>query len=707
VWLVERMSLAIRGVAGAELDVGRARVTIRWDASLTPLSQVARTLDALGYTPHPCRGLGVEALRRAEDRAMLVRIGIAGALAGNIMLLAVALYSGWFSGMEPVYEHYFRWVSLALVAPSVLIPGQVFFRGAWSALRSRTPHMDLPIALALGAGFVRGAVNTVTNHGPIYFDGVALLIFLLLVGRFLQQRAHRAATDSAELLHALSPATARRVEGDELTEVPTEALLPGMVIEVRPGETVAADGRVLEGRSSMDLSLLTGETRATQVEEGSKVFAGTLNRSATLRVCVEQAGEDSRVGGILRQVENASRSKAPVVQMADRLASGFVLVVLALAAGTYLLWLHGKPGAALDNAIALLIVTCPCALALATPLAITVGIGRAAKAGILVKGGSVLDFLGRPGTLFLDKTGTVTEGKVTLVNWVGPEWVKPLVLALEAHSAHPIAAGFMRAWGAPTEPDATAQGVVHTAGGGIEGMVNGRRVVVGSPDFVAERLGDAGRALPAKAESNVETARTPVQVAVDGLRMARAGFGDRVRPEARGALDRLRSRGWRIRLLSGDHPEVVAQVGRELGFAFDECQGGASPEDKLRVIEAAEREGRVVMVGDGVNDAEAIARASAGVGVHGGAEACIAAADVYLARPGVDSLELLLGGAARTRALIRRNIAFSLVYNLAGTALAVGGVINPFIAALLMPASSLTVILSSWLTRSFEERSGA
>jgi len=554
--------------------------------------------------------------------------------------------------------------------------------------------MDVPIALALGAGFVRGAVNTLTTaHGPIYFDGVTLLIFLLLVGRFLQQRAHRAATDSAELLHSLSPATARVVEPDRTVEVPAEALLPGMTLEVRPGETVAADGVVARGRSDLDLSLLTGESRPVRVAEGEPVFAGTVNRSSTLEVRVEQTGEASRVGRILREVEDAARRRAPVVQTADRLAGIFVGVVLALAALTFVLWLRWKPAAAADNAIALLIVTCPCALALATPLAITVGIGRAARAGILVKGGAALEILGRPGRLVLDKTGTVTEGSTALVAWDGPEWVRPQVLALEAHSAHPIAAGFAAAWKG-VEPSEAAE-VAHVAGGGIRGTVGGRQVTVGSPAFVtgSGSVGGGG-----------DGALTPVWVAVDGEVVARAGFGDRVRPEARAALEALRSRGWSVRLLSGDHPGVVRAVGGQLGFAPGDCTGGATPEAKLRIIEEAEAHGPVVMVGDGVNDAAAIARASVGVGAHGGAEACMAAADVYLARPGVDALVVLTRGAAQVLAVIRRNIAFSLAYNGVGTALAMAGVITPWMAAILMPVSSLTVILSSWLTRSFAGR---
>ena len=694
VWLVERVPLVVPGVARAELNVRRSLARVVWDDAAVPLSRVARTLDSLGYHPHPFRGLEVEAMRRREDRAMLARIGVAGAIAANVMLAALALYSGQLGGMEGPYERFFRWVSLLLTTPALLWPGRVFFAGAWASLRTKTLHMDLPIALALAVGWMRGAMNTVTDSGPVYFDGLATLTFALLAGRFLQQRGQRAAADSAELLYSLSPSTARIVEGDATRELPAQALLPGMTLDVRAGETFAADGTVASGRSTVDVALLTGESRPVSVHEGDRVYAGTMNVSSAVRVRVDAAGEQSRLAKILQQVEDSVRRRAPVVQFANRLAGWFVAVVLVIAAATTLFWYPRNPSAAIDNAIALLVVTCPCALALATPLAVTMAIGRAARNGILIKGGDAIERLATPGTLLLDKTGTITESRVALASWSGAEWVKPLVLALEQESSHPIAAGFRRAFEGdmravpPTE-------TTHVVGGGIEGIVGGRRVVVGSPSFVA------ARALPNGSIGTPAAHLTPVLVAVDGAVVASAGFGDPIRADARASIDTLRSRGWTVGILSGDAPAVVASVGESLGLAADACIGGAVPEEKLRVVEEARRRGTVVMVGDGVNDAAAIAAASVGVGVHGGAEACLTTADVYLAKPGLASLVTLTEGASRTIGVIRRNIAFSIGYNLIGATLAVTGTINPLIAAILMPASSLTVVLASWLSATY------
>jgi Cu2+-exporting ATPase len=694
VWLVERLPRALPGLVRVETDMARGRVTLIWDPEAARLSQVAHFLDTLGYRPHPFRGARADAVRHAEERAMLARIGVSGAIAGNVMMLAIAIYSGWFGHMDHADERFFRWLSLLLTVPAVLFPGRVFFRGAWAALRTRTLHMDVPIALALGIGLVRGAVNTVADRGPVYFDGVAMLIFLLLVGRFLQQRAQRSAADAAEFLHALSPARARVIEDGRERVVPAQSLFPGMTLRVRPGDTLAADGIVTGGCSELDLSLLTGESRPALVREGEPVWAGTVNRSAPLTVRVTGAGEASRLGLILAEVERAGRRRAPVVATADRLAGVFVGAVLVLAAATWAFWAVRAPDRALDHAIALLIVTCPCALALATPLAISVAIGRAAKEAVLIKGGDALEALARGGTLFLDKTGTVTEGRTSLERWDGPAWVQPLVLALERHASHPVAEGFRAAWSEVETPEADEVRV--TPGGGIAGRVAGHRVTVGSPAYVCAAL-DAPPREPAG-----DGALTPVWVAVDGRLEARAAFGDPVRADARATIDALRARGWRLALLSGDHPDVVARVGADLGFAPAEIEGGASPERKREVVETAAASGTVVMVGDGVNDAAAIARATVGIGVRGGAEACLATADVFLARPGLAALERLVAGSTRTLRVIRMNIAFSLVYNVAGAALAMSGRIDPLLAAILMPLSSLTVVLASWRGRTFD-----
>ncbi len=706
VWLVERVPLIVSGVVRAELDIRRSRAVVEWDASAVSLSAIAATLASLGYPPHPFRGVARDAIRTREDRTMLMRIGIAGAIAINVMLAALALYSGELNGMDGSLTRFFRWISFGLIIPAFVWPGRVFFTGAWASLRTRSLHMDLPIAIALAVGLLRGAVNTITDSGPIYFDGLALLIFALLVGRFLQRRGQRMAADAAELLHAIAPVSARVVDAQGIHDIPADALLPGMVLDVRAGESFAADGVVIEGSSTVNAALLTGESRPVSVGTSEHVFAGTHNIEGPLRVLVEQAGETSRIAKLMQQVAESARRRAPVVQMANRMAGIFVAVVLAAAAVTWMVKWRMHSAHALDDAIALLIVTCPCALALATPLAMTVAVGRAAGRGILIKGGDALELLSTPATLVLDKTGTVTEGTTALVSWIGDERVKSMVLALEAGSSHPLADGFRRAFAdhADRASRHVLQDVKHVAGGGLEATVDGAVVRIGSPRFVSRAVdGSTVSMVPGlrDAMSSMDRTRTPVYVSVDGQIVAAASLGDRVRDDAATSLATLRAAGWKTILLSGDAQEVVDAVGASLGFAAGDAIGAASPEDKLAFVERAKLRGRVVMVGDGVNDAAAIAAAHVGIGVHGGAEACLSTADVYLTRPGLDGLVELTSGAQNTMRVIRRNIGFSIGYNVIGASLAILGVLNPLIAAVLMPTSSLTVVLGSWYGRSF------
>ncbi len=462
---------------------------------------------------------------------------------------------------------------------------------------------------------------------------------------------------------------------------------------------------MLEGTTSIDASLLTGESRPVGAGPGDAVYAGTVVRGGRVLVAVEHAGEETRVGRLAREVEAGAARRAPIVRAADRLAGVFVAVVLVLAAVTWLVWSRLDPGVALDHAIALLIVTCPCALALATPLAVTVAIGRAARAGILIKGGDALERLAKPGTIVLDKTGTLTEGALALVAWSGDERVAADVVALEREARHPVAEAFVAALGgAPAAvPVAPASDVTIVPGGGVTGVVAGRRVVVGAPAFVqAQCGGPAADAVPPGAEEAAAHARTPVWVAVDGRLVAAAGFADRVRADAAPTLAALRARGFTPRILSGDAGDVVAAVGDALGVGPGERLAAASPEDKCAEIERLEAAGPVVMVGDGVNDAAAMARATVGVAVRGGAEASLAAADVFLARPGLAGLVPLVDGSARTLGLIRRAIAVSIAYNLVGAGLTLAGRIDPLMAAILMPASSLTVVLLAWRGRTFD-----
>jgi Cu2+-exporting ATPase len=700
VWLVERVSLIIDGAVETVLDVGRSVVRVVWDPEATTLSSIARTLDSFGYPSHPRPGAGSAELGRRADRALLGRMAVAGAVAANVMLMAAALYSGMFHGIEPQYVRLFAWGSFIVTLPAVFWSATVFYKGAWGAIRTRTPHMDLPISLGIIAGFLWGAYATFSSSGEIYFDSVTALIFLLLVGRWVQRRQQHAARDAAELLYSLAPSSARVVEGEQVREVPIQAVPLAAIVEVRAGEHFPVDGIVTSGDSTLDASLLTGESRPERITRGSAVHAGCVNLGSQVRIRVEQTGESTRVGRLMKRVEEAARRRAPVVLLADRISGYFVGVVLVLALVTLGMWWFLDPAHAVEHVVALLVVTCPCALGLATPLAVSWALGRAARAGILIKGGDVLERLAEPGLVVFDKTGTLTEGRLAMQAWEGDESLKPLVRAAEAHSAHPVAAAFLRALG--DEPEAEVSALSQTLGGGLSAQVSGRSLLIGSQAFIASHGLDVPAWMAESLARHTEAARSPVLIASDGQVAALAAFGDPLRPDAVSSLRALRKLGYRVAVLSGDHPDVVRAVVRELGEPLVEAHGGVSPEAKLAWIERAQQHGPVIMVGDGVNDAAALSAAGVGIAVHGGAEASLAAADVFTTRAGVAPGGDLVLGAHRTLRVIHRNLIFSFLYNLVGVALAMAGLIGPLLAAVLMPLSSITVVTSSFRSRTFD-----
>ncbi|MBI1190512.1 MAG: heavy metal translocating P-type ATPase [Tepidisphaera sp.] len=721
VWLVERLPRLLDGVVSARVDLGRSLVVITWDDARTRLSEVARELEAIGYPPSPARDAKARAGRRVEDRRQLVRLAVAGACAGNVMLFSIALYAGAFSAMEQEYRVFFRWASLVLTVVSLAWPGRVFFASAWYAIRTRSAHFDVPIALALAAGAGWAAWTTVlatlgleTTLRGSYFDSVAVLVFALLVGRFLQARQQRQAADSVELLFSLTPGAARRVRGadeeaeERVEEVPVENLVVGDVVEVRPGECFPADGEVEKGQSAVDAAVLTGESRAVEVGVGANVAAGTTNVTSVVRVRVSAAGEATRIAKLMRLVEEGARRRAPIVEFADKVAAYFAGGMLVLAGLTLGVWLFVEPSRALDHAVALLVVTCPCALGLATPLTMTIAMGRAAKRRMLIKGGEAIQRLAGPkqgqagrnrGTIFLDKTGTITQGGLSLAAWEGAAWAKPLVAALERQSNHPVGVALARDCGPAAAGVVTD--VTMRVGGGLSGVIDGRRVVVGSRGFVMEAAGGAAGAMAGAFDAMTRRGLTPVGVVVDGALVAVAGLGDVVREDAAAAVARLKAMGYRVAVLSGDEARVVEAVAAKVGIGASEALGGRSPEQKLAAVEAAKREGLVVMVGDGVNDAAALAAADVGVAVHGGVEASLAAADVYLGRAGLMPLVELVEASGRTMGTIRRNLVISVFYNGVAGALAMLGLVSPLVAALVMPVSSLTAVGVSMRSRTF------
>jgi P-type Cu2+ transporter len=750
VWLVEKLPAVLRGVDEVRLNVGSGVAEITWRPGHTRLSAIARALDRLGYTPHIHRASRVQELRRAEDRASLARLGVAAACAMNLMFLHGALYAGEASGMATPFESLFRWFSLVVAVPVLVYSARPFFQTALAGLRARVVHIDLPIAMALAAAFAASAWNTVRGSGPLWFDSLAMLVAALLGARQLQRGAQRAALERADSLRgAAFLEFARRLDGDgpdaPLVEVPLAALVAGDRVEVRSGEIVPVDGLVISGRSSLDNAVLTGESAPVSVGEGDRVNAGATNLGARLLVRVEAAGEKTRVGALLAIVQEALSKKPALLRTTDLLARRFVQGLMILAVATGVAWYHRGAAVALERVVALLVVACPCAVGLSIPLAMSVALMRAARSGIFVKNPDALERLRTIHTVLLDKTGTLTEGRATVVRWQGEDVALQFARALEAESAHAVARAFQRSFErrftreehqnlrheippegmTPMRLVRTVEHVVEVPGQGIAGRLDGHDVRVGNRAHV-----EAGGAwvpgdFTAAADALIADGMSPVYVALDGQVRGVAGIGDRLRPDAVETVAALRARGIRVRILSGDHPDLVARVARQLGLPNEDALGGLSPEAKRDVVarlvagsrgpsdlsgkggpegpppHQVSARGSVVMVGDGVNDAAALALADVGIAVHGGTGATIVASDVVLTREGVAPLVEILDGARRLRGVIRRNLGFSLLYNAGAATLAIAGFVGPLVAAVLMPCSSLVVVLSSALTTTF------
>ncbi len=710
-WLLEKLPTLLTGVSHARLNYADARLTVRYEPSEVSLGDIARKLDSLGYLPHVATSndmLDVGRDRTRAERALLVRMGVAGAAFGNVMLASVALYSGDAYGMSDETVQLFRWLSWSIAVPCTLWSAWPFFRGALTAIRTRTAHMDLPISLGILAALVTGTVATFRAEGEIYFDSVTMLVLLLLVGRWLQMKQQRVAARATDLLRALAPSKARLWQDGRVREIATLDVPVGALVELLPGQSVGVDAHVVEGESRVDQSLLSGESRPVFVGPGDEVLAGTVNLNARLLVRTSVPGTKTRLAHIVEELNAAAQYKSDVTELANRLSSYFLAVVLLLAVGAFLFWLPNGWVGALEIGATVLIVTCPCALGLATPLLTSVAVGQAARRGLLVKGGKYLEQLTRPALVVLDKTGTLTEGRLTVTRAPEEPALLGLIQAAEAQSRHPVAEA-IRALPQTGELPVVER-CVEELGQGVVAQVGGHSVAVGRSEWVRRALRKGEGAAPTEAQLRahpeavavVARGESPVFVAVDGELATVLGIGDALRPEARRALEQFIARGHELAILSGDHPAVVAGVAATLGLPLLEVRGRCSPEDKLEFVRKHSAHRPVIMVGDGVNDAAALTAAHVGIAVHGGAEASLAAADVFATRAGLAPLVELLLGSHRTLSTIRQNLAFSLGYNLLAAALAVSGHISPLWAAILMPLSSLSVLANSLRARLFK-----
>lgn len=701
-WLVERSVPLVPGWQSARVNMAKRSVEIVFSPTRTKLSQIGRTLSAFGYRIRPLTN--VTSSTEDNDRSVrLRRLAVAAFCFMNAMWIAIGLYAGDNGSIAIGHASYLRFFGTALAAISVLGPGRVFLRSAWAAVRTRTPHIDLPVSVGLIAGLCGSIVAVVFGIGESYFDSLTGLVFFLLLGRELQTRMQHRASAALRALASLSPPLARLVIANGQTKIIRASDIEvDDVVEVLAQHLIPIDGEVIQGASHVDQSLLTGESVPVPVLNGSVVAAGARNLERTLHIRAAVTSGQTRVAGLTRLVEDSLSNRTPLVQQADRIGGVFVLVVLFASIATFLFAIAtNTPLAAAQRAVALLVVACPCALALATPLAIGVAVGRAATNGLLIRNGDIFERLRKPGVVWFDKTGTLTEGTPAIIDWHGREDALALAAAIEVDSRHPVARCIVEAaesqgWDIPA-----ATAVEHHQQG-VSGSVDNDTIHVGSQDYV-ESLGvSIPPAQKLHADLSAAKGLAPNFVAINRVAVALFAVGDPIRNDARDAVNAFLSAGWTVGILSGDHRDVVEAVGSKLGVPRSRCYGGQTPEEKLAIVSKPDDQAKtIVFVGDGVNDAAALAAADVGIATSGAAEASLQAAAVYCSGPLADVAKLM-PASKRTVAGIHALLGVSLAYNLIAGLLAIGGFVTPLVAAILMPVSSLIVTLLAFAAPSFE-----
>jgi Cu2+-exporting ATPase len=679
VWLIEQSLLREPGVAQARVNLSTRRLTLAWRRDEADPIRLIDRIQRLGYrlVPFDPRALG--SADDAESKALLRAMAVAGFAAGNIMLLSVAVWAGHAEGMAAGTRDLFHWISALIAIPVIAYAGQPFFRSAWEALRSGRTNMDVPISLAVVLAPGISLIETFRGGEHAYFDSAVTLLFFLLIGRYLDRRARARARLAVEQLTALNAIAATVVDEEGRTrDLPPTAVQPGMRVMVAAGGRVPVDGVIESGASDLDLSILTGESAAVARKTGDEVFAGAINLTAPLRIVTRHAGGRTLLADIIAMMEAAEARRGRYVRIADGVARYYSPVVHSVALLTFLGWtllggMAWQP--ALLISVAVLIITCPCALALAVPVVQVAASQRLMRSGILLKAGDALERLRHVDHVMFDKTGTLTTGELRLPPDTDAETLA-IASAMAAASRHPIARAIRRA--APEVP--AKEGVKEVPGSGLEFSVGSGTWRLGSHAFVGE-VDDGGAAV------SLWLSRP------DGPAV-RLRFVDEIRPDAAVAIRRLRDMGCTVEICSGDRPAAVARVAASLGIAA--WRGGMRPADKVAHLERLRRAGgRVLMVGDGLNDAPALSAAHVSMAPATGTDVTQSAADVVFQGASLAAIPDALSLARKADRLMRQNLGLALCYNLAAVPLAIIGVVTPLIAALAMSSSSILVICNA------------
>ena len=684
IWLLENHIGTLAGVDRISVNLSTHEAQVIWNPQQTPLSTLLLHIHRIGYKAHPWRADRQEALLKEENRRFIRRLALAGIGTMQVMMYAIALYSGAITNdMGDAYRDFIRYISALVATPVILYSAAPFFKAALRDLKVRHLSMDVPVSIAIGGAYVASLWATINGSGEVYFDSVSMFTFFLLTGRYLELRARHATSRAARALQNLLPSSClKRVDG-EYVRVPTKELQQNDFVRVLPGDSVPADGIISCGSSRFDESMLTGENRPVTHNYGDIVIGGSLNVENAIELKVTQTGAETRMSAIMQLLNHARHDKPAIARMADRVAAWFVASVLMVATTVYWYWSSVAAEDAFWITLSVLVVTCPCALSLATPTALTAATGRLHQLGFLITKGHVLEGLEKITHVVFDKTGTLTRGNIELseVRMVSQSHsehdVMQIAAALEAYSEHPIAKAFRSATSA-----LSAQEVKTYTAQGIEAVIDGDVYRIGKPGFCLPENS------PERPEGTGQwLLLSQNQTALCWFRM----MDDSLRQEANEVVSQLQRRGITVTLLSGDQTTVVARVAEQLNIKHWQAQ--TSPDDKLEFIQQQQQRGeRVLMVGDGINDVPVLAGADISLAMGTASDLAKTSADAVLLSNDLSRLLDAWQLARKTRLIIRQNLAWSLLYNLSALPLAATGLIAPWMAAIGMALSSLMVV---------------
>jgi P-type Cu2+ transporter len=683
---IERAVRALPGIERITANAATGRVSVDWLPGTTALPQILQAIERVGFKPVPMAGEGAEAAFQRQRRTALKRIGLAGLGMMQVMMYVLGVYIAEPGDLDPAMGSFLNYTAMFITLPVLLYSGAPFFEGALQGLRRRALNMDLTVALALVLAFGASVFNTIRGEGQTYFDSVTMFIFFLGTGRYLEMVVRNRSLSASEALTRSLPANASRVRPDGSTEkVPIRELHVGDRISIAKGAVVPVDAELIGETGLLDEALITGESRPIRKAAGELLLGGSINLGAAVLARVRQDVAGSTLASIVALLERAQQERPPMARLADRVAGWFIALILLLTIVVAGGWMLVDPSRAFAAALAVLVVTCPCALSLATPAAIAAATTRLARSGLLVTRADALERLGVIDTVVLDKTGTLTSGSpgivdVKLQGSMGREEVLAIAAALERASSHPVAAAF-----APfAVPSVLGSQVQEVAGRGLEGRIGTQRWRIGRPEFVLEIANAA--VVPGSADA--------LCLGNEAGLVATFELGEAPREDAYEALGALRGIGVLPVLASGDRREAVAKIASQLGIG--RAEGRLEPQEKISLLhELQSRGARVLVVGDGINDGPVLAAADVSCAMGQGSAIAQAAADLLLLNDSLRSLPIAVRTARSMRNIIRQNLRWALFYNLAAVPLAAFGLIPPWVAAIGMSVSSLVVVLNA------------